>query len=119
MKVTYWTSPLGKIKFYSLPGQWRNISPFTEEVAISKGWAKHEEEKISSVCTKYQFINALKKAGDSLYKTFVDAYSTNNEFAMFWNTVIELDRENEDFKKFTSELGVAEKQIEEIFGLIE
>ncbi len=119
MKVTYWTSPLGKIKFYSLPGQWRNISPFTEEIAISKGWTKHEEEYIPTTCTKYQFLNSLRKNGKELYERFASAYSSNPEFSMFWNSVLDLDRENADFLRFCEELGVSPEQVEAVFSAID
>lgn len=119
MKRKYWLSPIGSIKWYGLPRKWHGITPFGESTALSKGWTEHEEEYIPTTCTKYQFLNSLRKNGKELYERFASAYSSNPEFSMFWNSVLDLDRENADFLRFCEELGVSPEQVEAVFSAID
>lgn len=71
-----------------------------------------------TTCTKYEFINALKAVDNSLFEQLRTLYSTNSDLQFYWNTIIELDRNNEDFQTFADYAGVTSGQLDEIFDSI-
>lgn len=117
----YWLAPTLE-RFDTLPSLWHNISPFNEGTARSHGWVKcHErveDEPASRTCTKYELIECLNEHYPSLLATLKDAYAADTDLQFYWNTVIQLDRDNDDFKAAVAKLGVAEEQLDDIFSKI-
>lgn len=69
-------------------------------------------------CTKYELVTCLQNFYPALLETFRVAYSANSDLQFYWNSVIELDRDNEDFKTAVALLGITEEQLDEIFSKI-
>lgn len=70
-------------------------------------------------CTKYQLVCVLQKCHQDLYKRLYEAYCENDQLKFYWNTVQELSKDNEDFKKFSEQLQISEELIDEIFKKIQ
>ena len=117
----YWLAPTLE-RFDTLPTTWHNISPFNEGTARSHGWVKCyervEDEPASRTCTKYELIACLNVHDPSLLATLKEAYAADTDLQFYWNTVIQLDRDNDDFKAAVSKLGVTEEQLDDIFSKI-
>lgn len=117
----YWLAPTLE-KFDTLPAIWHNTSPFNESTARSHGWVKCyervEDEPASRTCTKYELIACLTKHYPSLLATLKEAYAAAPALQFYWNTVIQLDRDNDDFKAAVAKLGVTEEQLDDIFSKI-
>ena len=117
----YWLAPTLE-RFDTLPSLWHNTSPFTEGAARSHGWVKCyervEDEPASRTCTKYELIACLTEHYPSLLATLKEAYAADANLQFFWNTVIQLDRDNGDFKAAVAKLGVTEEQLDDIFSKI-
>lgn len=69
-------------------------------------------------CTKYEFVMALKRIDMPLYQTLYGAYQQNPELQFMWNTVNELDRDNEDFIGMTGSLQISEEKLDALFHAI-
>ena len=117
----YWLAPTLE-RFDTLPSLWHNISPFNESAARSHGWVKCyervEDEPASRTCTKYELIACLNEHYPSLLASLKEAYGNDPDLQFYWNTVIQLDRDNDDFKAAVSKLGVTEEQLDDIFSKI-
>lgn len=70
-------------------------------------------------CTKYQLVTCLRTHYPALLTTFRTAYAANTDLQFYWNTVNDLDRNNEDFKVAQQALGITDEQVDEIFSKIE
>ena len=117
----YWLAPTLE-KFSTLPAIWHNISPFNENTARSHGWVKCyervEDVPASRTCTKYELIACLNEHYPSLLASLKEAYAADTDLQFYWNTVIQLDRDNDDFKSAVAKLGVTEEQLDDIFSKI-
>ena len=117
----YWLAPTLE-RFDTLPSLWHNISPFNEGTARSHGWVKCyervEDEPASRTCTKYELIACLNEHYPSLLASLKEAYAADPDLQFYWNTVIQLDRDNDDFKAAVDKLGVTEEQLDDIFSKI-
>lgn len=118
---SYWLAPTLE-KFDKIPSTWHNISPFNEGTARSHGWVKCyervEDEPASRTCTKYELIACLNEHYPSLLASLKDAYAADTDLQFFWATVIQLDRDNDDFKAAVTKLGVTDEQLDGIFDKI-
>ena len=54
----------------------------------------------------------------SLLASLKEAYAADTDLQFYWNTVIQLDRDNDDFKAAVAKLGVPEEQLDDIFSKI-
>lgn len=74
-------------------------------------------------CTKYQLINCLTAYYPELLSALRTAYEAQTEqgaaLRFYWNSVLDLDRNNEDFQNACQLLGITEAQLDEIFSKIE
>ena len=117
----YWLAPTLE-RFDTLPAIWHNTSPFNEGTARSHGWVKCyervEDEPASRTCTKYELIACLDAHYPSLLASLKEAYAADSDLQFYWNTVIQLDRDNDDFKAAVAKLGVTEEQLDDIFSRI-
>jgi len=100
-----------------LPNPWQNHSPMTDDIAVQLGWTIRTEA--AKTCTKYQLVTVLQADYPNLYEQLLTAYAENPIVAFYWNTVIELDRTNAQFKQMQEVLGVSDAIVEEIFAKTE
>jgi len=120
--IRYWLAPTGE-RFSELPGKWHNISPFTRDEAGKHGWMylaeRVPDQAPRTTCTKYELVRCLEAHYPALLVTLRAAYAVNTDLQFYWNTVVQLDRNNEDFKSAVSQLGITDEQLDEIFAKIE
>lgn len=79
MKAIRYISPDGSI-YSVLPKMWRNVTPFTEDYALSHGWTKEEydvppESEPPRQYSKYALKRALEKRGlwETIKQAIIDA----------------------------------------------
>jgi len=112
--------------FAELPSKWHNISPFTWDVASQHHWIKEyvppvptPEPLPRTTCTKYELIGCLSEFYPGLLETLRAAYEESADLRFYWNTVIQLDRNNADFKVAVGLLDIDDDTLDEIFAKIE
>ena len=71
-----------------------------------------------SICTKYEFVNALKTLNANLFQQLYAAYQSSPELQFLWNAVNQLDRNNHDFMMMTQSLSITDEMLYEIFHFI-
>ena len=71
-----------------------------------------------TTCTKYELVRAFRKYFPDLLVELQRAYSADDELQFYWNTVIDLDRENQDFKTAIDKLGIDGETLDAIFAKI-
>ena len=67
-------------------------------------------------CTKYELVTCLQTHFPELLARLREAYTTNQSLQFFWNSVLNLDRENSDFQAIADKLGITESELDEIFA---
>ena len=69
-----------------------------------------------TVCTKYELVSALQTHFPELLAELRQAYAASPDLQFYWNTVNDLDRNNADFQRFASALGITAEQLDAIFA---
>ena len=69
-------------------------------------------------CTKYDLVKCLREHFPEYLDKLKDAYGKNSHVAFFWNTVNDLDRNNEEFIELAHAIGFDDTQIDEVFSLV-
>lgn len=70
-------------------------------------------------CTKYELVTCLQKHFPELLQMLEDNYAVTPNLQFYWNSVLDLDRNNADFVNLAQTLGVTSEQLDEIFAKIE
>ena len=111
---------IGQIK--NLKGILKMKSEYTSIIVSPDQARRNQEQRAANaliskntVCTKYQLVSVIKEQYPELYTKLYDAYCSNEQLKFYWNTVQELNMENEDFKNFVSTLEIPMELVEEIF----
>ena len=74
-----------------------------------------DPDNLPKECTKYEFVNALKEANMEYYNRLLNMYYSSPELQFYWNTVNDLNRDNEDFKRLAILVGATEEEVIEVF----
>ena len=69
-------------------------------------------------CTKYQLVQCLTEHFPDLLATLRAAYAQNADLQFYWNSVLDLDRNNADFQAAIQALGITEEQLTAVFAKI-
>lgn len=69
-------------------------------------------------CTKYEFVKALKEMNMEYFNRLLEAYNTIPELQFYWNTVKDLDRNNEDFLRLAGIVEATEDEINQVFRYV-
>ena len=81
---------------------------------------EHPEPTVPvTTCTKYQLVTCLQKYFPELLEALRTAYQQSPDLQFYWNSVLDLDRNNADFQNLAAALGVSEEQLDEIFSKID
>ena len=72
-----------------------------------------------TMCTKYELVTCLQKYFPELLQMLKDNYAVTPNLQFYWNSVLDLDRNNADFQNLVNRLGVTPKQLDAIFSKIE
>ena len=68
-----------------------------------------------TVCKKYQLVRCLETFHPAMLAEFRAAYVADADLNFYYNTVIELDRNDSKFKWAQEKLGVSDETVDEIF----
>ena len=69
-------------------------------------------------CTKYELVKCLQEHFPELLASLRQAYAQSPDLQFYWNSVLDLDRDNADFRNLVQSLGVTEDQLDAIFAKI-
>ena len=72
-----------------------------------------------TTCTKYELVTCLQTHFPELLASLRQAYTQSAELQFYWNSVLDLDRNNADFQQLAETLGVTSEQLDAIFSKIE
>ena len=70
-------------------------------------------------CTKYELVTCLQTHFPELLASLRQAYAQSPDLQFYWNSVLDLDRNNADFLNLAQTLGVSDAQLDAIFAKIE
>jgi len=73
---------------------------------------------LRTMCTKYELVTCLEKYFPELLASLRTAYAQSADLQFYWNSVLDLDRNNADFQNLVQNLGVTSEQLDEIFSKI-
>lgn len=101
------------------------------EKMIQYGWRERTKEEFDAwhrehpapviprtQCTKYELVTCLQTHFPELLSSLLQAYAQSAELQFYWNSVLDLDRNNADFQTMTQSLGVTAEQLDAIFAKI-
>ena len=118
------------LNFRTQDGRWImnfNLSPelmteycFTLSEAEAEAWREQhpEPEPARTQCTKYELVKCLQENFPELLDSLRTAYTQSAELQFYWNSVLDLDRDNADFLNLAQTLGVTPEQLDAIFAKI-
>lgn len=69
-------------------------------------------------CTKYELVTCLQTHFPELLASLRQAYEQSPDLQFYWNSVLDLDRNNADFLNLAQTLGVTAEQLDAIFAKI-
>ena len=119
------------VNFRTPAGQWImgfNLSPakmneygFTITEAEAEEWRQQHPAPpppTRTMCTKYELVTCLEAHFPKLLASLRSAYAASPDLQFYWNSVLDLDRNNADFQNLAQSLGVTSAQIDAIFAAI-
>ena len=95
---------------------WRDWTD--EEYAEWKREHPDPEPPPRTMCTKYELVTCLQNHFPELLASLRQAYAQSADLQFYWNSVLDLDRNNADFQALVSSLGVTSEQLDAIFAKI-
>lgn len=90
----------------------------TPEEWAAKEAARRTAKTARTTCTKYELVTCLQNHFPELLDSLRTAYAQSSELQFYWNSVLDLDRNNTDFQNLVNSLGVTESQLDAIFAKI-
>lgn len=93
---------------------------FTLTEADAEEWRKAHPAPpppARTTCTKYELVRCLQTHFPWSIAKLRAAYDANTDLQFYWNSVVELDRNNVDFQAFADKLGIT-SELDEIFSKI-
>ena len=109
---------------FILPGHSTFIAPPEEKAGFNRVWNPdlgqwaYEEIPLRTTCTKYELVTCLQKYFPELLSSLRTAYAQSADLQFYWNSVLDLDRNNADFQSLVSGLGITSGQLDAIFAKI-
>ena len=101
------------------------------EAMIRYGWRDWTKEEYDAwhqqhpapviprtTCTKYELVTCLQNHFPELLQMLKDNYAVTPNLQFYWNSVLDLDRNNADFQNLANSLGVTDAQLDAIFAKI-
>ena len=90
----------------------------TPEEWAAKEAARRTAKTARTQCTKYELVTCLQNYFPELLASLREAYAQSAELQFYWNSVLDLDRNNADFQNLVNSLGVTDAQLDAIFSKI-
>lgn len=107
---------------FNLSVKFMNQYGYTVTEEEAEEWRKEHPEPPAppapprTTCTKYELVRVLREEYPEEFESLRQAYASNADVQFYWNTVNELDRNNQDFLTLVNSLGFTEEQVDEVFG---
>lgn len=107
---------------FNLSVKFMNQYGYTVTEEEAEEWRKEHPEPPAppapprTTCTKYELVRVLREEYPEEFESLRQAYASNADVQFYWNTVNELDRNNQDFLTLVTSLGFTEEQIDEVFS---
>ena len=112
-------TPEGTIfNFYKSPEQMQKYGWREWTDAEYQAWKAEHPAPARTQCTKYELVTCLQNHFPELLASLRAAYAQSAELQFYWNSVLDLDRNNADFQSLVSGLGVTSEQLDAIFAKI-
>ena len=94
---------------------WRN---WTDEEYAE--WKREHPDPVipRTMCTKYELVTCLQNHFPELLASLREAYAQSSDLQFYWNSVLDLDRNNADFQTLAFNLGITTDQLDSIFAKI-
>ena len=112
-----------KVGQFILPGHSTFTAPPAEKAGFNRVWNGDTWEYSAlphrTTCTKYQLVTCLQTYFPELLASLRQAYAASSDLQFYWNSVLDLDRNNADFQNLAQTLGVTSEQLDAIFAKIE
>ena len=90
----------------------------TPEEWAAKEAARRTAKPARTQCTKYELVTCLQNNFPELLASLRTAYAQSADLQFYWNSVLDLDRNNADFQNLVQKLGVTSEQLDAIFAKI-
>ena len=81
-------------------------------------WHQAHPAPARTTCTKYELVKCLQTCFPELLASLREAYAQSADLQFYWNSVLDLDRNNADFQSLVSGLGITTAQLDAIFAKI-
>lgn len=86
--------------------------------AVRKAFPNPYKKESRTVFTRFEVLKAFQSIPE-LYERVVAAYQSNIEVQLFWNSVNDLDLENQDLIRIRGQLGITDELVEQLVAIIE
>lgn len=119
--VNYRTPAGWIMNFYKSPEQMRKYGwrDWTKEEYDAWKEAHPDPVIARTQCTKYELVRCLETHFPELLASLRQAYAQSADLQFYWNSVLDLDRNNADFQNLANSLGITSVQLDAIFSKIE
>ena len=113
-------SPDGWICNFHLDTEAMNRYGYTLTEEQAEEWRKAHPvtPPARTTCTKYELVQCLQTHFPELLASLRQAYAQSADLQFYWNSVLDLDRDNADFQQIVSGLGITSAQLDAIFAKI-
>ena len=91
---------------------------YTPEEWAAKEAARRTAKTARTQCTKYELVTCLQNHFPELLASLRQAYAQSANLQFYWNSVLDLDRNNADFQNLANSLGITSEQLDAIFAKI-
>ena len=91
----------------------------TPQEWAAKEAARRTAKATRTQCTKYELVTCLQNHFPELLASLRQAYAQSPDLQFYWNSVLDLDRNNPDFQNLANSLGITSAQLDAIFSKIE
>ena len=81
-------------------------------------WKRAHPDPARTQCTKYELVTCLQNHFPELLASLRQAYAQSSDLQFYWNSVLDLDRNNADFQGLAFNLGITTDQLDAIFAKI-
>ena len=118
--VNYQTETGWIMNFYKSPEQMQKYGWRDWTDAEVEAWKQAHPDPVipRTTCTKYELVTCLENHFPELLSSLREAYAQSAELQFYWNSVLDLDRNNADFRNMVNSLGVTSEQLDAIFAKI-
>ena len=87
-------------------------------LSVRKAIPNPTKSQLRTVFSRFEVLKAFKAIPD-LYNRLVDTYMSNITIQLYWNTVNDIDIEDEDCIEIRRQLGISDELVKQLINIIE